>query len=369
MSERLTAESGEDQLTLWPEGFRAKTSAPPARGRASSTALVLDSGERCDASSKSADPVGCSLRTYLLSELAGLTPFSLIWKRSATPAGRSWWVLGRSGHRTSEIACGSLGDWSTPTTLTGGGNPRPNNPHDAGALHWQVRQYWQTPKVQYSQRSPEAHEAAKQRARKKYEMGEYAKGCGCPSMNDLQIQVMQMWPTPNANDAARGADTSAMKKSRGAGGPNLLGAIQDWPTPTCAEADKIGGRPNYGQLGLNNHPAIRGERTREKGEKSRGLQDQEIRSTDGKSRGSSDSWPTPKASDGRAKGNGGDRKSPGLQQAMTTKGKVLNAKWVAQLMGYPPDWCDLPSDTTASLFARSATPSSPPSSRRSGGGS
>ena len=43
-----------------------------------------------------------------------------------------------------------------------------------------------------------------------------------------------------------------------------------WPTPTTAEADKIPNCANYGQVGLSNHPRIRGLPDREKATKSRG---------------------------------------------------------------------------------------------------
>jgi hypothetical protein len=43
---------------------------------------------------------------FLLLGLGGLTPFCPAWKNSGTPAGRSWWVLGRSGLRTSETESG-----------------------------------------------------------------------------------------------------------------------------------------------------------------------------------------------------------------------------------------------------------------------
>jgi len=84
-------------------------------------------------------------------------------------------------------------------------------------------------------------------------------------------------------------------------------------------------------------------------------------------------WPTPKAVDGRTKGNAGNRQSPSLSVVMElwptattrdwkdgacrdanvpTNGLLgrsvprttgnsrarLNPRWVAQLMGYPPDW-------------------------------
>ena len=61
-----------------------------------------------------------------------------------------------------------------------------------------------------------------------------------------------------------------------------------WPTPTVAEADKIGNRPNYGQKGLSNHPALVGKVERKKMNKSK--------AKDGKSTNpdkEEKSWPTP----------------------------------------------------------------------------
>ncbi len=45
--------------------------------------------------------------------------------------------------------------------------------------------------------------------------------------------------------------------------------FSSWPTPTVVEAEKIGNRPNYGQIALGNHPAIMGLPDREKMTKSR----------------------------------------------------------------------------------------------------
>lgn len=80
------------QLTLLPEDSPVRTSPSPAAAP-ESTAPGLASGRRCGGSSTSADPVGSLLRMSLLSELAGQTGCSLIWKASATPQRRSWWVL------------------------------------------------------------------------------------------------------------------------------------------------------------------------------------------------------------------------------------------------------------------------------------
>ncbi len=63
-----------------------------------------------------------------------------------------------------------------------------------------------------------------------------------------------------------------------------------WPTATAAEAGKIGNRPNYGQVGLSNHPAIVGLPEREKMGKSR----------KGKAETTNpDSWPTANTRDNR----------------------------------------------------------------------
>lgn len=74
-------------------------------------------------------------------------------------------------------------------------------------------------------------------------------------------------------------------------------------------------------------------------------------------------WPTPMASDGRTKGIGGFRntlplaylaKTGGLRDADDPKKPgsprdICNSRWVASLMGFPPDWCELPTDTLSGL--------------------
>jgi hypothetical protein len=94
------------------------------------------------------------------------------------------------------------------------------------------------------------------------------------------------WTTPLADD------TGMRKKKFAQGGTALsLQALEEeerWPTPTVAEADKIGNRPNYGQKGLSNHPALVGKVERKKMNKSK--------AKDGKSTNpdkEEKSWPTP----------------------------------------------------------------------------
>ena len=88
-------------------------------------------GENCSDWCESVDPAGCSLRTSLRSELAALTGFSLIWKRKATPAGRSWWVLGRSEPRTEESASGL---WRTVQSGDGTHNHGEAPAHQRGTV-------------------------------------------------------------------------------------------------------------------------------------------------------------------------------------------------------------------------------------------
>jgi hypothetical protein len=105
--------------------WMSSAEASPARTSAlrvvapDSTETVLVSGANTDASSPRSDPVSSSLRTALLSELAALTGSSLTWKRSTTPANRSWWVLSTPELHTDGSALGLL---PTPTAQSYGTN-------------------------------------------------------------------------------------------------------------------------------------------------------------------------------------------------------------------------------------------------------
>jgi len=95
-----------------------------ARTPASLTAAAMVLAENAPAfssrpsvSSTKSDLLGHALRTSLASELEALTGFSLRWNRSATPAGRSWWVLGTPARRTEGTERGLL--LPTPRTADG----------------------------------------------------------------------------------------------------------------------------------------------------------------------------------------------------------------------------------------------------------
>ena len=138
------------------------------------------------------------------------------------------------------------------------------------------------------------------------------------------------WATPNTMDGMAARSEEALRRQaattrKGRKNPaNLREQVdpkaveiykeENWPTPTVAEGGKIGNNPNYGQLGLSNHPKVHGyELTREKmiksGKEPDGPQDLTKNSAGGKS-----------------------------------QGQLLNPNWVEQLMGLEPQWTQLPTD-------------------------
>lgn len=137
---------------------------------------------------------------------------------------------------------------------------------------------WQTPKVATGDYS--------------YPNGDKNK----PFLN-LAGQVKVNWPTPRV---------FMYKDAQEDRGKSNLGEVvhnpDNWPSPTVAEAQKIGNNANYGQIALSNHPAIRGVVSRDKKAKGDGQPDQDKSNTTGKNRGQ------------------------------------LNPAWVEQLMGLPAGW-------------------------------
>jgi len=80
------------------------------------------------------------------------------------------------------------------------------------------------------------------------------------------------WPTTAARDYKGTSPNYSTRKDGKSRADQLAVAVDleeraSWPTPTVQEAGKIGNQANHGQLALSNHPAIRGEVSREKYEK------------------------------------------------------------------------------------------------------
>ena len=97
----------------------------------------------------------------------------------------------------------------------------------------------------------------------------------------------------------------------------ILGSVFSfWPTPTTAEAGKISNRRNYGQIGLSNHPAIRGkEMARVKSLKNR---------------------------------NGQPGQNTSNMNGSLEESAKLNPAWVESLLGLPLGWTDCASSETES---------------------
>jgi DNA-cytosine methyltransferase len=160
---------------------------------------------------------------------------------------------------------------------------------------------------------------------------------------NLQVQVAARGErtTPNAHDGSRGAETRDTKKARGAGGVNLLSQIV-WQTPSASTAEA-------------------GCRSRSGKRKDELLLIGQVIASSPEGAGGARTWPTPRAIDGRPKGNGPRPDTLtgivnyGPQDPATpnTPGKrlgSLNPEWVAQLQGAPDGWLDLPDATLCELW-------------------
>ena len=145
------------------------------------------------------------------------------------------------------------------------------------------------------------------------------KGCG-------------YWPTPCQSDIrpARTPEQIEMAKQKG-GCANLREHVM-WPTPTTAEATKIPAQANYGQIGLNNHPLIRGSPQRGKLKKDK-------KGFSGGTR-TRQTYRTPNSTDWKNRGQKEYREGRQIQLQTQIQGS-LNPSWVEWLMGVPIEWTAL----------------------------
>ena len=113
------------------------------------------------------------------------------------------------------------------------------------------------------------------------------------------------WATPTCHMGKEGAYPAEFTRNT-----LSLTAQANWPTPDVAQAQKVSNRPNYGQLGLANHPEVHGENVaRAKMKKDRS-------------------------------GQPGQDKTNSYGSSQELFGK-LNPNWVEHLMGIPIEWTDL----------------------------
>jgi hypothetical protein len=314
-------------------------------------------GSKCSESCEKCGAVGFLLRTSLRCELEALTLSSLAWKRAATPAGRSWWVLTMRGRRTGASASGSSeSDWPTPTAMPYGSS---NNgcPGDGRAEYATkgnpsletLAMEWQTPTAADHKRqgnfgrgpgNPTLPEQVKwQTPNTMAGGGSSRSGDRRDEIPSLQGQVRAMaWPTPRAEDCEQ---TGAHR-----GVPDTLtSAARLWPTATAQDSEASGSRTT-GESGA--HPGV-------------SLTDAAVHglTLEDKARRQ---WVTPTARDWKD--------TPGQMSCLDTHehcdllprqvfsglpdqaksnthgntpapARMLNASWVFQLMGYPATWARL----------------------------
>ena len=162
-------------------------------------------------------------------------------------------------------------NWPTPDTTDFGGHMRKDNnynPETGEGRHsmslGHLASNWPTPTTQeIAHEDMEVNDKGRRLTKDKEDS------------HSLNLQDRsRSWPTPKASDQFNKYQT---ENWRGDDLPSeshvwretVQKEVERWPTPTVAEADKIGNRPNYGQQGLSNHPAIVGKVQREKMTKSK----------------------------------------------------------------------------------------------------
>ena len=247
------------------------------------------------------------------------TAFCLTWPRFGTLANGRLYQLPPLALPTDETESGSSASMNFPT-------PRANDAEKRGLIADDKRNG--LPGMIENQRNWPTARA---------EDGESAGRRHSRDVSDTLTAAVRDWPTMTVRDT-KGPSARCYN-----GHPENLADLIEWPTPTASEGSKIPSQANYGQIELSNHPAIVGEPTREKGQKSRsgpppipsGPPVPVSGSTDGSRQ---ESWATPNASNGTGEwdGQGG---APSLQTQAAGK---LNPSWVETLMAFPIGWTQLP---------------------------
>jgi len=233
-------------------------------------------------------------------------------------------------------------------TMTAGNPSNANSKRGSESIYGAVEN-WPTPNTM-DELPPRSEAANKER----FTTGQRAGRKHPDNLREFVHSEMhpENWLTPNVSDNEepnlkdnhdlekgylRGVSaTWQTPQSRVYKGPNtgfqemLPNQVQQWPTPTVAEADKIGNRPNYGQVALSNHPALVGYPEREKMGKSR------------KSDGNSTNPDIPSIHQGQETGKDGHSCSPSCRR--------LNPLFAEHLMGLPPGWTSVSEPLEMGLY-------------------
>ncbi len=295
MSEPSTENLGEDLLTWFREGFRAKIFRAPAKEKESEE-NDPDFGKRWQESSVRYDLATSTWKTHQCS-----SPEDLPWSSVILPK----WGLMRNGvvyqRRTAErpIAGRGSGLWPTPCAM----EPEKNLEHFAAK---RMRPY-----------------------------SERGGGCG----PNLATKV-KMFPTPTVGDSKNSANATAVRNnpnSKHHNGTTLVDAVRMFPTPSVS-ASRQGQNESDGRRGQTLTGAARGQRWPTPRNNTGPSQDDRHLSLDGAVK----RWPTPLARDWRS-GKGSEesrRKSKSLPEEIRG---LLNPDWEELLMGWPMGWTSMES--------------------------
>lgn len=206
----------------------ARTSAPRTPKAKASKAKGRVSTSKPSALSENAVLAGSLLKTALICELEAQTGCSASWKASATPAGRSWYVLATSertirdpGHGSSASTLGSL---PTPMVMDG----QRNGAGGGAGSTYPMRKILTNAPTMATPRKSDADRGGR---------GDVlAQLRGYPSRH----AGMPMMPTPMANDGKMEGWTESYSRRRSPRLTALIdGAQRDWETlPTPTKRDK-----------------------------------------------------------------------------------------------------------------------------------
>lgn len=219
-----------------PQATRASRSATPGSGPERMTPGTSGRGFiDCLPDFRTNDRIGWFSRTFVGTSAWGSTVCSMTWKASATPRGRSLYLLRVSARSTGGTGCGSSeaeAMWPTPQTanVSNDVNVRTASQraphHPPNKLGWAVAErLWPTPRA--GKRDGEDEEKWKAR-----------RDRGDVSMPPLGLAV-KMWPTPRASEQE--ARTTKRTPSQEGGKHGLYLSAE------AAEADRAAGSYQTGQ--------------------------------------------------------------------------------------------------------------------------
>jgi hypothetical protein len=157
----LTESRGEELLTLYLEGFRAKTSAQQEKAQAL-TESEAECGEKWRASFTKYDPDMRLWKTHQCSLLGGLEPFSETWPQWGLMRNGECWEQRMLGRRIKETG---FGLWPTPCAM------------DSSATMVETKEQWQARNKEKKAKNPK--------------LGEVQKS----------LRSVVTWPTPTSHNA------------------------------------------------------------------------------------------------------------------------------------------------------------------------